>query len=108
MATLERPEGLSEKGNKAHEIVMEVLRKHRRTDTGGCKAFYSPEEWTDRGEKYGRESKLVVVHDGGDVAPFFSWDYEQYTLVEEMNDALRPAGLYAEQCTCWYSAIYEI
>jgi len=69
--------------------------------------FYTPEEWKERREQYGTDSLLVVCHDGGDHAPFFNLDYEAYARWEEMIAALRPLGVYSEQCTSWYSAIYR-
>ncbi len=50
---------------------------------------------------------LVVVHDGGDLAPVFNWAYERYALIEELRVELERVGLFAEQCTSWYSAIYR-
>lgn len=73
---------------------------------GGCRAFYSPQEWSERGEKYGKESFLVVVHDGGDLAPYFSLDYQKYDQYNKMEEALGKIGYFQEQCTSWYSAIY--
>jgi len=75
---------------------------------GGCKAFYTPDEWVDRGERYGTESALIICHDGGDLARYFSYDYCIYECIEEMNSALEKIGYFAEQCTGWYSAIYPI
>jgi hypothetical protein len=77
-------------------------------DGGGCRTFYTPAEWRERGESYGRDSVLIVVHDGGDAAAAFSWDYECHNLRESLSDKLAAMGLYAEQCTSWYSAIYEL
>ena len=112
-SNLTAPATLSKKGKEAVQKVLDVMAKHgldatKEDFTGGCRAFWTPEEWAARGEEYGRKSVVVVVHDGGDVGNFFSFDREQYKLVEEMNDALGEIGLFAEQCTCWYSAIYPI
>lgn len=117
--TMQMPEGLSPQGQKAYEAIMDHLRKNNATDTGGCKAFYSPQEWKDRGEKYGNGSVLVVVYDGGDHRRFFNldsafiWnpitgqDQACYEWTEGMNEALSEAGLYYEECTGWFCAIYE-
>ena len=75
---------------------------------GGCKAFYTPDEWLDRGEDYGIRSKLIVCHDGGDLLPYFSYDGTGYGRNERMVEALEKLGYYAEQCTCWYTTIYPI
>jgi hypothetical protein len=73
---------------------------------GGCRTFYSPEEWRERGESYGRDSVLIVVHDGGDYAHAFNFDYGNWELRDQINAALAEAGYYAESCTSWYTAIY--
>lgn len=67
-------------------------------------AFRSPSEWDD---DYGQDSKLILIHDGGALAPYCSLDYEDYDLVEELTVALANIGYYAEQCTSWYSAVYK-
>ena len=109
---LTAPAALSKKGKEAVQKVLDVMAKHgcnlAEDVTGGCPAFRTPKEWAARGESYGLKSVVIVVHDGGDVGNYFSFDREQYNLVEEVNAALGEIGLYAEQCTCWYSAIYPI
>jgi hypothetical protein len=87
------------------EVIMKLARE--RYESAPFDAFYTPEEWRARGEKYGALSVLVVVHDGGPYAPLFNYDYEDYKAIEAMQKALEPLGLYAEQCTGWYSAIYR-
>jgi len=76
--------------------------------SGGSKAFYTPKQWEERGESYGHKSSLIVVHDGGDLAPYCNYDYECYGLIEKMDAALKEIGYYLESCTCWYSAVYKI
>jgi hypothetical protein len=121
---LDMPEGLDAQGRRAHEIITAHLRDHGLTDTGGCKAFYAPAEWRVRGEPYGARSHLVVVYDGGALRPVFSMDAaydldcahyqrtgtsrEPYGLYEGMQAKLREAGLYFEECTNYYSAIYSV
>lgn len=90
----------------AKAIMKCVKSDTKKPDSGGCRAFYSPAEWAERGEKYGKESFLVVVHDGGDLAPYFSLDYQQYEQYNKMEETLKEIGFYQEQCTSWYSAIY--
>lgn len=93
---------------QAAETILDVMRKHGEPHSGGCKCFYSPEEWAARGEDYGQNAVLIVVHDGGDQAKFFNWDYECYELIDEICKALAPLRLLVEQHTCWYSAIYKV
>jgi hypothetical protein len=122
-SALDMPGHLDEKGRRAYEIITAYLRAHGRTDTGGCKALYAPSEWRARDEQYGTESHLVVVYDGGAMRPVFSMDAaydldcdnyrqtgkkrEPYSLYEGMQEKLREAGLYFEECTRWYSAVYS-
>ena len=122
-ADLDMPAGLDDAGRRAYEIITAYLKQHDLADTGGCKAFYSPAEWKVREEQYGTESHLVVVYDGGDMRPVFSMDaaYDldcaifqetrqprtPYALYEGMQEKLREAGLYFEECTRWYSAVYS-
>ena len=102
------PEGLSDAGQNAWKAIVTLLMTDDpRMSTGGCKAFRSPAEHAARGEKYGKESELVIVYDGGDHRPYFTLDAECYDLVERMNDMLRPIGLYIEECTTWYAAVYR-
>ena len=91
------------------EIVLRVAREllGQEPEAGGCITFYHPQEWRRKEEAYGTNSDLVVVHDGGDIAPFFDLNREQYRWIDKMQDALKEKGYYAEQCTCWYSAIYS-
>jgi hypothetical protein len=133
---LSKPEGLSPAGERAYETIISHLKKQfgdsfDEFSTGGCKAFYSPEEWRERGEMYGKKSELIVVYDGGELRPFFNMDsayesslmyadflnenglslpgdYNMWSTCEIMQAALREAGVYAEECTGWYAAIYKI
>lgn len=88
--------------------IAEVIAKVVYGDGSAHKVLPSlrdPRQWY---EPYGCESTLVVVHDGGDLAPYFNWDYKQYDSMEGMRLALEKIGYYPEQCTSWYSAIYPI
>lgn len=60
----EIPEGLSPEGEKAWELVTTFFVENKMTDTGGCKTFYSPKEWQEKGNRYGTKSVLIVVYDG--------------------------------------------
>lgn len=73
---------------------------------GGC-AFYTPEAWRERGEEYGCNAVLILVHDGGDLAMYCNYDYGAYKAIDRLADKLRAMGYYAEQCTSWYTAIYS-
>ena len=117
---LDMPEGLDSAGRRAYEIITVYLKEHGRTDTGGCKAFYAPSAWD---QEYGTRSHLVVVYGGEELRPVFSMDAaydldcahyrqtgksrEPYALYEGMQEKLREAGLYFEECTRYFCAIYS-
>jgi hypothetical protein len=119
---LEQPSNLTVKGRKAHKTILKFLQEREMTDTGGCKAFYSPKEWTARGEQYGRESLLIVVYDGGDHRGAFNLDAclettemlhaegiqvrDPYATHTAMSAELEKIGCYIEECTGWYAAVY--
>ena len=120
---LDMPEGLADPGRRAYEIIVAYLKERGFADNSTCKAFYAPAEWAAREEAHGTKSLLVVVYDGGAIRPVFSMDaaydldcavYQEtgkkrkpYGLYEGMQDKLREAGLYFEECTGWYAAIYS-
>jgi len=98
---------------KAKEVADAIVEHIRTTNgrepwSGGCKAFYLKEDWEARPEPYGDGSMLVLVHDGGDLAPFCDYGHGQYDLIESMNAMLEKHGVWFECLTNWSSAIYEI
>ena len=109
MKDMEIPEGLSPLGKRAAEIILDTADRVQGSpaDSGGCRTFYTPQQWWDRGELYGHSAELVVVHDGGDIAKFFNYMYESHHAMREMRNALQAIGVHAEPCTGWYTAIYK-
>lgn len=107
-STLDIPVDLSERGKLAAQIILQHAREDERTFTGGCQAFYTPQEWKERGERYGHNSVLIVVHDGGDLGAYFDYAQDNERAMTGMRDALYAVGLYAENCTNWYTAIYDV
>lgn len=117
---LAMPTDLDAKGQRAYEIITAYLQEHHCADTGGCKAFYAPNEWKARGEAYGAAARLIIVYDGGALRPVFSMDAayeldcvadprrEPYAFYEGLQDKLLAAGLYFEECSRWYSAVYSV
>tara|TARA_Y100000296_G_scaffold84354_1_gene117467 strand:- start:54 stop:410 length:357 start_codon:yes stop_codon:yes gene_type:complete len=100
------PANASPAAARARDAIVDRLVRDGNADTGGCHTFYTPEEWAARGEEYGLDSVLIVVHDGGGAAPYFNLDYEAYNKFDRMGTALGRAGFWPEACTCWYTAIY--
>lgn len=84
------------------EIIKGVLGANAKD--GSNDSFIDPTNWT---EKFGHDSLLVLVHDGGDLARFVNWDYGRYDLCQLLVKALDAHGFYIEQCTSWYAAVYR-
>jgi hypothetical protein len=108
---LAMPEGLSGRAQALHKKLVAWLKRKDMHHTGGCKAFYSPGEWRARGEKYGCDSELVIVHDGGDLWYVFDIDSELNCgrdpyFEKVLKEVFAPLGLYFEACTSWYTAVY--
>ena len=119
--SLAMPEGLSAQGQRAHAIILAYLTDHGLLKNDDDAAFHAPSSWN---QEYGTRSHLVIAHAGGALGPVFSMDSayesdcahyrktgkarEPYALYEGMQDKLREAGLYFEDCTRWYSAVYAI
>lgn len=94
----------------AHAIINLITEKNGKSPSGGgCTAFYTPEQWKDRGEAYGINSVLLLVHDGGDLAPFCNFDYGQYDKIDCLTLTLEMLGdgYWMESCGCWYTAVYR-
>lgn len=72
----------------------------------GCRAFYTPEQWRERGEEHGGDALLILCHDGGDLAPLCNYDHCEYEAIERFAEALAARGLRVECQTTWYSAVY--
>ena len=103
------PNGLTAKGRKVAQAIVRLLKKKEATYTGGCRTFYTPQEWRDRGEDYGTgpDALLIVVYDGGEVGQFFDFDAcaPDYSTMEDMRLELEKLDVYSECCTCWYSVV---
>lgn len=80
----------------------------RPASTGGCKAFYSPQEWRDKGWEAHEKVLCVVCHDGGDLAPFFNLDYQDYKAFDKMDRIFRGRGIYAEAISSTHTHILPI
>lgn len=102
------PTDLDDRGRIAAKAILDFLEEKDLTYHGGGGRFYSPREWEERGEEYGRRSLLIITHDGGDHAVALNIDYGAYALMEQLAERLRAHGFYVEQCTSWYSAVYPI
>ena len=96
---------------KVANVIMRVMTSNFPDDWelsgGGCKVFYSAEEWKERGERHGDGSVLVVIYDGGDHAAFFNYDHKSGDSIAAMDNALSKAGYMHEPINHWSTAIYK-
>ncbi|WP_422626945.1 hypothetical protein [Rhodococcus sp. (in: high G+C Gram-positive bacteria)] len=101
------PDGLNPLGKTVAETIRKffVDQQIDRHDGGG--SFYSPQEWADRDEEYGLGSLLVITHDGGSHAVAFDPEYHGSGVQESFRKELSAIGVYVENCTSWYSAVYK-
>lgn len=103
------PTPLTPAGRRAAEIIRDYCSKH---DLGpGERMFYTPEEWSERGEEYGTDSVLVVVHEACDAAIAISMDGAYYSNASykhfgRLDQQLRSKGMYLEGMYSWCSAVY--
>lgn len=88
------------------DLVDIICAVAHTTPTADGVWFHTPAQWAARHEEHGLDSKLIVVHDGPPLAPYFNPAYECDHAFKDMREAIEAAGHYVEQCTCWYSAIY--
>lgn len=100
------PEGLSEEGQRAAEgIVQFLFERGAAHDLEDC--LYSPQQWAERGERFGGNSLLIVTHEGGAHAGAFDTEQDPGELLHPaMTKRLRSLGLMSELCDSWYSAVY--
>lgn len=103
----ELPTTMTKRQREAADIVMRVAQDFEpRTLDNGSRDFYTPDEWRARGESYGLNGSLIVVHDGGNLAPLFNHDYGYSSWVRVMRKSLEAEDFYVEACTPWYSAVF--
>jgi len=66
---------------------------------------HTREEWDG---EYGKNALLILVHHSDEpLWPYVNYDGCQYDKIEQLADALSAAGFWVEDCTGWYSAVYE-
>ena len=105
------PTGLSREARKL-VFAIRKLAFGFAWSAGGQKVFWSPKEWAEKGEQYGKGAELVILHEGGDHAPFFSLDHASYDLnpyvdFEFTMAFLKKHGYWAEGLYTWSTAIYK-
>jgi hypothetical protein len=105
---LQIPKGLSEKGRTVARQLRNMLQKEGDDDTGGCTAFYTPEQWRRKeGWDYSDKALLVVVFDGGGFAPYFNPSYERTSCTNKVEDVLKGLGVWQDPMTHWSTTIID-
>jgi len=100
---------ISGKALVAAETVLEFLQEEGwAVDINDNQTFHSPKEWKKRGEIYGLGSVLILCHDGGCLSAYCDHAIGNYDAMERLRLWLEKKEFFVEQCTSWYSAIYEI
>jgi len=94
-------------GKRVAKIIQTLVRKHCQ-ESLEAGTFCDPADWKARGELYGLDSVLIVVHDGGALAPFCNHDYMNHKAMHRLAKRLAKSKFYIEQCTSWYSAVYKL
>lgn len=106
-ATLRSRPSYPPRGKAAAELILDFLLAEGLTGTCGCHAFYSPQQWKERGEKYGHDALLILVYDSGDITTCMDPAQGQHDLIDRFMENLERNGFVIEPCTHWYSAIYD-
>jgi hypothetical protein len=66
---------------------------------------HTRKEWDG---EYGKGALLILQHESCDpLYPYVNYDGLQYGKIEQLSDALSAAGFWVEDCTGWYSGVYE-
>ena len=93
------PTGLTKEGRAIAYAIRQVAHDNQ-WNSGGQKVFWSPKEWSDKGEKWCSQI-LNLLYEGGDHAPSFSLDYCSYGAgyddYEKMVTLLKEHGVWSEQ-----------
>lgn len=109
------PDTLNDNAKKIAKAITKHITNHiakvydQEPSGGGCRAFYSPQEFLEKGiiSEIKDNMELIICHDGGDADPFFNDDYQKYSWIEGMNNTLREFGVCAERYNSWFSIIFR-
>lgn len=103
------PDGLSPEGVKAWGTVVRLLQEKGNLHSGGhTHVFYSPAAWRAKGEVYGLDSELVILHDVGSHAAYFNYNYGNHSAIKCMRQALTEQGLYTKVFFDSNAAVYKL
>lgn len=93
----------------AKAIAEQVTKDWERAPSGGgCTAFYTPKDWAARGERaLHKDTVLVLVHDGGDLATYFG-DDPWVEGRDAMTATIEKLGYRVEHGASWYSVVRPV
>jgi hypothetical protein len=99
------PAGLPENVQNFCRELRNSMRERGEEGCGGCKAFHSPSDWA---LPRGSLAVLVVLHEGGNMAPRFNTDYEVADLYAEVDNMLFLRKLWREHESSEITYIYNV
>lgn len=102
------PPALTPNGVLAHEIIMRFIEAEDLAFTGGCKIFYSPDEWRDGEGDITDDAVLVVVYDGAAVRRLFRLEGGDNELVYRFYEEMLARGLYVEEYTSCCAVVCKL
>ena len=94
-----------------YETAKETINYHLRCKGVAAESYslVDSKEWDG---EYGKGSVLILIHEEAESSAHtnmdgaYNYNGGDYTSYEELMESLGKNGLYIEQCTLWYSAIY--
>ena len=89
------PPDSTPRAREAAEIILAEASVLGFTGEGSSRMFYSNAEWRERGERYGRNADLIVVHD----------DTGMLGVLRAAKAELERKGFYCEGAETWYSIV---
>jgi hypothetical protein len=101
------PYNLCSQGRSAAQAILGMLTEDNECWSGGCRAFFSPQEWRNKGHELIDRTVLVVLHDGGIMSEYFDPVYggQRY---ERQLQYLRENSFFAEHISHFYAEILPI
>jgi hypothetical protein len=89
------PDDITPRAREAAEIILAQARALNISAEGEGRLFYTPAEWRKRGERYGLNADLIVVHEDG----------LKLAILNAARSDLEKRRFYCEEAETWYSII---
>ena len=94
------------------KIAKETIKEHL-VSKGVAAGSYSLVDGADWDGEYGQGSVLILIHEEAEASAHtnmdgaYNYNGGDYSSYEELAENLNKRDLYLEQCTLWYSAVYQ-